>query len=76
MSKTAISELKRRYKNIYILFDNDKAGLEDGVKLSKQTGFINLVLPEFEGGKDVSDLFKVKGEVIFKEVINKLFKKN
>lgn len=73
MSKTAISELKRRYKNIYILFDNDKAGLEDGIKLSKQTGFTNLVLPEFEGGKDVSDLFKVKGEIVFKEVINKLF---
>ena len=58
MSKTAINELKKRYKQIYILFDNDKPGLQDGEKLSKETGFTNLVLPYFEGGKDVSDLYK------------------
>lgn len=58
MSETAINELKRRYKRIYILFDNDKPGIEDGIKLAKETGFINLVLPEFKGGKDISDLYK------------------
>lgn len=62
MSKTAINELKKRYKQIYILFDNDKPGLQDGEKLSKETGFTNLVLPYFEGGKDVSDLYKSNPE--------------
>ena len=57
MSDTAISELKRRFKVVYVLFDNDEAGLIDGEKLSKQTGFTNIVLPKFEGGKDVSDLY-------------------
>lgn len=71
MSKTAINELKKRYKQVYILFDNDKPGLEDGLKLSKETGFINLVLPQFEGGKDVSDLYKSNPEG-FKHVILKL----
>ena len=34
ISNTAVSELKRRYKEIYILLDNDDAGLQDAVKLS------------------------------------------
>lgn len=62
MSKTAIDELKRRYKKIYILLDNDITGLLDGVKLAEETGFINIILPQFEGGKDVSDLMKAKGK--------------
>lgn len=62
MSDTAINELKRRYKNIYVLLDNDEAGLKDGEKLSASTGFINIVLPKFNGGKDVSDLYKYLGD--------------
>jgi hypothetical protein len=73
MSDTAISELKRRYNKVYVLFDNDKAGLEDGEKLSRQTGFINITLPQFEGGKDVSDLMKCKGKDTFITTINALF---
>lgn len=74
ISDTAISELKRRYKNIFILFDNDEAGLEDGKKLAKSTGFINVVLPKFNEGKDVSDLYKSVGREKFLETINGLFK--
>ena len=70
MSDTAISELKRRYSHIYILFDNDEAGLIDGKKLAKKTGFTNLVLPKFTGGKDVSDLFKSVGKNEFIKTIN------
>ena len=76
MSNTAISELKRRYKQVYILFDNDSAGLDDSKKLSSQTGFVNLILPQFEGGKDVSDLMKVKGKEYFLQVIKGLFDPN
>lgn len=74
MSDTAISELKRRYKQVYVLFDNDEAGLADGEKLSKQTGFTNVVLPKFDGGKDVSDLFKSVGKEKFCDIINSLFR--
>lgn len=73
ISSTAISELKRRYKSIYILFDNDKAGLENGRKLSELTGFTNLVLPQFIGGKDVSDLYKAVGREQFVNAIQGLF---
>jgi hypothetical protein len=73
MSDTAILELKRRYKEIYILFDNDKAGLADSKKLAEITGFTNLILPQFDGGKDVSDLMKCKGRDAFIATINCLF---
>ena len=74
LSSTACKELRRRFKRIYILFDNDKPGLEDGKKLSEQTGFTNLTLPQFKGGKDISDLYKIKGKEEFKVVILGLFK--
>ena len=73
MSETAISELKRRYKNIYILYDTDKAGKEDSDKLQQQTGFTKVNLPEFAEGKDVSDLYHFKGKKIFLETVLKLF---
>ena len=77
ISNTAIKELKRRYKQVFILFDCDEAGLVDGEKLSKQTGFINIVLPQFEGGKDVSDLYRsLQDKQKFKEIILQLFQTN
>lgn len=76
MSNTAINELKRRYKRIFILFDNDEAGLVDGEKLAKSTGFINLTLPKFEGGKDVSDLYHfLQNKEDFIKIIKGLFYK-
>ena len=74
ISTTAANELKRRYKKVYILLDNDEPGLKDGIKLSEITGFTNLVLPKFEGGKDISDLMKIKGKEEFRKIILSLFK--
>lgn len=69
ISDTAISELKKRYKDVYILLDNDEAGILDARKLSQSTGFTNLVLPDY-GAKDCSDLFKLLNNVNeFKQVI-------
>ena len=74
ISNTAINELKRRYKEVYILLDNDEAGLRDGEKLSASTGFINLVLPNINGTKDVSDLYKsLENKKRFKDIILNLF---
>lgn len=77
MSDTAIEELKRRFKHVYILFDNDEAGLEDGLKLSEQTGFTNIVLPRINNTKDISDLYKsLENKEQFKEIMLNLFKNN
>lgn len=73
LSSTACKELRRRFKRIYILFDNDEPGLKDGKKLSEETGFINLVLPKFEGGKDISDLYKSVGKDKFTVIVSELF---
>lgn len=75
ISDTAANELKQRFNKVYICFDNDKAGLEDAARLSEKTGFINVVLPPFEGGKDISDYYKILNDKeIFKSTIIKLFK--
>lgn len=75
MSETAISELKRRFKQVFILFDNDEVGIADGEKLAKDTGFLNVVLPYFEGGKDISDMYKVlQNKQLFQDKLLPLFK--
>ena len=73
MSDTAINELKRRYKHIFVLFDNDDAGKIDGLKFSTNTGFINIVLPDY-GAKDISDMYKLLGKDKWLQVIIPLFK--
>ncbi len=57
MSDTAISELKRRYKKVFICFDTDDAGIQDGKKLAERTGFANII-PDLDGQKDISDYYK------------------
>lgn len=45
LSDTAIKELKRRYKRIYISFDGDEPGVENAAKLSAETGFDVIPCP-------------------------------
>lgn len=74
MSDTAVSELKKRFKQIYICLDNDEPGKRDALHLASKTGFTNVVLPCIEGAKDISDLYKtLKNKDKFKQIILKLF---
>jgi hypothetical protein len=73
LSDTALSILKSRYKEIYICFDNDAPGLLDGKRLAEKTGFKNIILPAFEGGKDISDMYRIKGKKEFINIIKSLF---
>lgn len=59
LSQTAINELKRRFKRQIIILDSDEPGRKDAKKLAELTGFTNIELPSFEGGKDISDYFKL-----------------
>lgn len=74
LSNTAISVLKKRFTNIYILLDNDEAGKRDAKILANKTGFINLELPDV-GAKDISDFYKQSNnkEYFVKTILN-LFK--
>lgn len=67
-----IKSLKERYKKIMICYDNDKTGLEDAEKLAKKTNFINFVLPQTQGAKDISDLYKkINNKDIFISIMKK-----
>ena len=58
ISETAQRILKERFEKVFICLDNDEPGKKDAQKLQQDTGFINIELPPFEGGKDISDLYK------------------
>ena len=72
ISDTAAKELKRRFTDVFICLDNDEAGLKDAYKLSESTGFINVVIPSFDEGKDISDYYRAYGETSFKTFFRKL----
>ena len=73
MSDTAVRELKRRFTDVYICLDNDETGIFDALKLSEKHGFINVVIPDFPEGKDISDYMKAYGRETFKTFFTKLF---
>lgn len=74
ISDTAINELKRRFKSIYILLDNDEAGIKDAEILASKTGFTNIVLPKINGAKDISDLYlSLLDKEEFQKIILRLF---
>lgn len=75
ISETAQKVLRERFERVYICLDNDEPGKKDAEKLQKETGFINVELPSFNGGKDISDLYKSIGNPVeFQQTILKLFK--
>lgn len=62
ISEHAQNDLRERFKNVIIILDNDEPGIAYASKLANQTGFKNVVLPPFDGGKDISDLYKHLGD--------------
>ena len=74
ISNTAINELKHRFKQVYILLDRDEPGIIDAQKLTSKTGFTNIVLPNINEAKDISDLYReLHNKEKFKKIILGLF---
>ena len=72
-----VEQLKKRFKHIYILYDNDfknkeNVGRINGLKLADIFGFIQIEIPEEYQSKDPSDLYKNHGKEKFLEVLNSL----
>lgn len=74
MTDSAVRELKRRYRNIYIIFDSDEAGIKDAQKLEEATGFTNLPLPKTDKGKDISDIYYYYGKEFLCNTVRKMLK--
>lgn len=54
-----VIDLQNKFDNIYVLYDRDNTGLTQGDNIAKEHGFINIILPEFDSGKDISDMMKM-----------------
>ena len=76
ISQTAINELKRRFNKQIIILDNDIPGVKDSVKLAELTGFQNIIIPPFIGGKDISDYFHIFGKEKFIQTFKNLIQWN
>ena len=74
ISDSAANELRRRFKYVCICLDCDEPGLRYAKKLSNETGFINVVLPQDLKEKDISDYYKsIQNKETFKKTISNLF---
>lgn len=71
ISEVAQNELKRRFKQVIIAFDGDKAGIEDSIKLQNETDFKILDCPMIDKAKDWSDIYHNYGKDIFLHYFNK-----
>lgn len=74
MKPSVASSLRKRFAKTYVCFDNDAPGLRYAEQFSRDTGFSNVTLPPFFGGKDVSDLYRTLGsKEEFCKITNELF---
>lgn len=67
--QTLFDELKSRFTNICVLYDNDLAGVSNMKKIRKSSGLICLMIPRSYGAKDISDYRKKYGYNKTKQLI-------
>lgn len=78
--KQVITELKTRFKHIYVLYDNDFKNKQNdghilGKHLSEMFDLIQIEIPTKYGVKDSSDLYHKYGKEKFIEIINNIINK-
>lgn len=76
-----VQQLKDRYKNIYVLYDNDfnspiNYGEKLGESMAKEFDLIQLKIPTIYKSKDISDLCKNYNRATVKKVILNLIKES
>lgn len=64
MDKDIVEDLKGRFKQIIVLYDNDDTGVKQAQLLADRHGFFKLSLPSMSNaGKDISDFFALGGSL-------------
>ena len=59
-----LESLKKRFKNIVVLYDNDRAGMYNMAKIRREhPEFVYTMIPKKYGSKDISDFYKDYGRV-------------
>lgn len=73
VTETQYDRLKKKYKNIYLFYDNDEPGIKAMCKIKKQFRDLKIMfLPRHGGDKDISDFRKRHGNKRTIELINKV----
>lgn len=72
-----IEELKSRYQNIIVFYDNDytnedNPGRTDSIKLAEKYGLKRIEIPAEYEAKDPSDLFKKYGKEKYMEIMSSI----
>ena len=72
-----MEELKGRFKEVYVLYDNDFKGEQnygrmDGKKLADEFGITQIEIPDVYMCKDMSDLYKKYGKGTVVQVLKQL----
>lgn len=67
------NELKQRFRNVIVLYDNDETGIKHSDILAKKHNFNRLVLPEIpNNGKDIADFFSTSTKESFLHLLSSL----
>jgi hypothetical protein len=79
--ESVVNELKARFDNIYVLYDNDydktnNWGRIAGMKLCDEHKLIQLEIPETKGAKDISDFREKYGAITTKNLIKQMMIQN
>lgn len=69
ISDKLIDYLKSKYEHVVIFLDNDPVGITFARKCHKRTDCIYIYIPLSEKAKDQSDLVKLEGLLVAKEII-------
>jgi hypothetical protein len=73
LDESVISDIINKYENIYILFDNDAAGIFGAETLQKKIpGSKVIFIPHDTGTKDISDFVAKTNEILGNELIKNL----
>lgn len=67
-----MERLRKRFKNIYLFFDNDGAGIKGSEKNSLEHNLPQLFIPKRYGVKDISDMMHKYGFTETEELIKTL----
>ena len=70
--KDVLKDLKNRFKRIVIWFNNDQAGLKAAHKMSLEENLDFIFIPYEYDEKDISDFYKIHGQVKTEELIKTL----
>lgn len=76
IDKKIIENINKRFKNIYLFYDNDAIGQEWSDKLSKEYNYHNIHIPETYNQKDISDFIKQYKLNDTEELMKELLKDN